>query len=71
MLFSKEIEFLLLLQEREQLKSLQMQYKNLRKEMEREIEKHESRAREHNEEADRLKRRIIDLQKEEQQFNSQ
>ncbi|VBB34548.1 unnamed protein product [Acanthocheilonema viteae] len=43
--------------EKEQLKSLRMQYKNLRKEMEREIEEHESHAREHNEAAERLRRR--------------
>ncbi|KAM3727780.1 ATPase inhibitor mai-2 [Dirofilaria immitis] len=54
--------------EKEQLKSLQLQYKNLRKEMEREIEKHESHAREHKETAERLRRRINDLEKEEEQL---
>uniref|UniRef100_A0A915PLK4 ATPase inhibitor, mitochondrial n=1 Tax=Setaria digitata TaxID=48799 RepID=A0A915PLK4_9BILA len=57
--------------EKEQLKSLQMQYKNLRKEMQREIEEHENRAREHNEAAERLRRRINELEKEEEQLKSQ
>ncbi|VDK59032.1 unnamed protein product [Gongylonema pulchrum] len=54
--------------EREQLKSLRLQYKNLRKEMEREIEEHEELARDHTEAAGRLKRRVAELQQEEEQL---
>ncbi|OZC07983.1 hypothetical protein X798_04979 [Onchocerca flexuosa] len=54
--------------EKEQLKSLRLQYKNLRKEMEREIEKHEGHARDHQETAERLRRRIDELEKEEEQL---
>ncbi|CAG9536420.1 unnamed protein product [Cercopithifilaria johnstoni] len=57
--------------EKEQLKALQMQYKNLRKEMEREIEKHESHAREHKEAAERLRRRASELEKQEQQMKNE
>uniref|UniRef100_A0A0R3RRQ5 ATPase inhibitor, mitochondrial n=1 Tax=Elaeophora elaphi TaxID=1147741 RepID=A0A0R3RRQ5_9BILA len=46
-------------------------YRTLRKEMEREIEMHENRAREHKEAADRLKRRVDDLEKEEHQLGNQ
>ncbi|EFO27481.1 hypothetical protein LOAG_00992 [Loa loa] len=57
--------------EKEQLKSLQLQYKNLRKEMEREIEEHENHSREHKEAAERLRRRVNELEREEHQLKSQ
>ncbi|VDM95639.1 unnamed protein product [Thelazia callipaeda] len=56
--------------EKEQLKSLQMQYRNLRKEMEREIEDHENQVRDHQEAVDRLRRRVDALEKEEQELKS-